>query len=484
MRQSRMVESKVVDRRERVIIGLMFLFFLIVNVTTADRSPTVWGDEVMFADPAINLVRGHGFTSTAWPWQPSDAPFAGNSPLYPLLLTAWLALTGISATAVRSLNYFLMIAAAVMFWKLLRRHSHAGMLWRLLAITVLLAGNGITFSYRTGRYDVLGIVLVLAGTLLWESDTISARIGLLVISGLLPWAGLQLIPMTCVGIAALLVFERPAPFKRAATAIAGMALGSAILVGYFISRATLGLFIASVTDLGGIATPLSAKVRGLPLVFISDPSGTILLLTAILLLVTGTVSDKQERRLTTAGIGLAICLPVFLYFAAKYTVAYTWAATLVLTFVIACSANSVNSRRMRRVAAAGMVAAGIVGLPLRLAVTCAQWNARDYKPVEQFVVRNIEPDDRVLTDFQAYYPAKLRVGELHLPVQIRAMTAAEKARTNVIIAVGDNGRRLAALIGGQFEQTAAYEAPKSSFSDQKWLASPYHLVILRRKSTP
>lgn len=45
-----------------IILGL----FLLINLITVDRFTTVWLDEVMFTDPAINLYFGNGFTSTAW----------------------------------------------------------------------------------------------------------------------------------------------------------------------------------------------------------------------------------------------------------------------------------------------------------------------------------------------------------------------------------------------------------------------------------
>ena len=62
----------------------------------------------MFADPAVNLHFGHGFTSSAW-FQSRDSMFAGNSPLYSLCLYPWIGAFGFDVVAVRGLNYVLIL---------------------------------------------------------------------------------------------------------------------------------------------------------------------------------------------------------------------------------------------------------------------------------------------------------------------------------------------------------------------------------------
>src|SRR5436309_406192 len=69
--------------------ALVFPAFLAVNLATAERSPVIWQDEVMFADPAVNLYFGHGFTTSAW-YQHRDTFFGGNSPLYSMTLYPWI----------------------------------------------------------------------------------------------------------------------------------------------------------------------------------------------------------------------------------------------------------------------------------------------------------------------------------------------------------------------------------------------------------
>ena len=92
-----------------LVLGLIVAsLFLAANLGTSARSPVIWQDEVMFADPAVNLHFGHGFTSSAW-FQSRDSMFAGNSPLYSLCLYPWIGAFGFDVVAVRGLNYVLIL---------------------------------------------------------------------------------------------------------------------------------------------------------------------------------------------------------------------------------------------------------------------------------------------------------------------------------------------------------------------------------------
>src|SRR5258708_31606661 len=82
--------SRKGDRAELCGLLLLLSIFLAVNLATASRYPSVWMDETLYTDPAVNLLFGHGFTSTAWPAQPRDHWWAGNVPLHEFLLYGWM----------------------------------------------------------------------------------------------------------------------------------------------------------------------------------------------------------------------------------------------------------------------------------------------------------------------------------------------------------------------------------------------------------
>jgi len=102
----------------RETIGLFSILgvVLITNISTAELSPTVWMDEVMFTDPAVNLRLFGRFTSSAWPAQSDQDFWSSYPPLHSLLLSAWLWLAPITPTGVRSLNFILIGLSCLALW--------------------------------------------------------------------------------------------------------------------------------------------------------------------------------------------------------------------------------------------------------------------------------------------------------------------------------------------------------------------------------
>ena len=147
-------------RMELVLGSLLLSTFLAANLTTSSRSPVIWQDEVMFTDPAANLHFGQGFTTSAW-FQSRDTLFAGNSPLYSLCLYPWIQVFGFDVVSVRGLNYVLIRAVvAVCLLALNRLGLVRSTVPRLAFLLLVLCGDGVTYSYRSGRYDCLGMLLV------------------------------------------------------------------------------------------------------------------------------------------------------------------------------------------------------------------------------------------------------------------------------------------------------------------------------------
>ncbi|MFM8459575.1 MAG: hypothetical protein ACKOB0_11655, partial [Chthoniobacterales bacterium] len=65
------------------------------------------GDEAAYADPALRWHDGLGFTSIAWEQAPNQL-WASNCPLYALVLSGWLTMTGLdSLWGLRALSVLL-----------------------------------------------------------------------------------------------------------------------------------------------------------------------------------------------------------------------------------------------------------------------------------------------------------------------------------------------------------------------------------------
>jgi hypothetical protein len=150
-------------RESRSAVSALCLIYLAVNLATASRLPLAWQDEVMYNDPGVNLYLGNGFVSNAWPAGAPTPFWANYPPLYPLLLSGWLHLTGFGPTAVRAPGLVLYLAACL---GLLRLVTQAGWLraakWRVLLLVLLFTGFGASWSYRMGRPDSLAALLAVA----------------------------------------------------------------------------------------------------------------------------------------------------------------------------------------------------------------------------------------------------------------------------------------------------------------------------------
>ena len=119
--KSELDEGKPLERKEFLHVLVVHGLFVLVNLLTAARSPTVWLDEIRFKDPAANLVEGHGLTSTAWEFQSAQELWAGNAPLHTWLLVLWIKMFGLTPTAVRAVNFVYIAIAALLLWVGVRR---------------------------------------------------------------------------------------------------------------------------------------------------------------------------------------------------------------------------------------------------------------------------------------------------------------------------------------------------------------------------
>ena len=267
------------SRRMELVLGcLLFSTFLVANLGTSSRSPVIWQDEVMFTDPAANLYFGQGFTSSAW-FQSRDTWFAGNSPLYSLCLYPWIRVFGFDVVAVRALNYVLIVTvAAVCLLALSRLGLVRSPVPRLVFVLLILCGDGVTYSYRSGRYDCLGMLLVSTLFLMLTLAPGQARTaGVFVIAALAPWAGLQLLPyLALLGLLVLLVRGRGA-IADVLTVGLGCLAGLASLAALLLENGVADEFLTSVSILSGSRGSLTGRLATALVAPFTEPSSILLL---------------------------------------------------------------------------------------------------------------------------------------------------------------------------------------------------------------
>lgn len=430
---------------------LVAITFLCVNLLTADRAPVPWQDEVMFADPAINYLRGDGFRSTAW-LQREEESFAANSPLYSLLLIPWLAVTGISPAGTRSLNYLLVTAAAALIILTSRRMTLFRSTPAVALCTLLIfAGHSMSFSYRSGRYDMLAVLLAAGVFCAFTIPSKPVRyIAILCIGAMTPWAGLQLVVFCAVmGLLVLVCFR--GRFRGEVLSLAcGVASGLAGLYLWLTATGGFASFQRSVLALSSAGGAVSKRLSGTIEGAVGELSSQVLLAGMIPLLV-WFVYKKQKAPALILGrtLFLGITVTILVGFTGKAPIYYGWMRYLPLVIGLvtlfehlglqAAAATSgapagaaSAHRALRRVLVAAATVA-MLPFPLRIGHAVRQWDARDPRHVHDFADTHLRPDDTAYASNVAYYATKPRVEKIYLPSYRDMLTPEELGSVDVLL---------------------------------------------------
>jgi hypothetical protein len=423
-------------KREAPILLGLSIVFLAINLITSTRYPAVWVDEIQFADPAVNLVLHGEFSSSAWIVQTSHEFWAGNAPLYTVMLSQWLRLFGVSALAVRSMNYVLMLAVVWLIWFLARRKDWIGQPNLRLALAVLLmTGQGMMFAYRTGRYDVVGMLLFATTAFFWPAapDGRARLFPIAVVAAVMPLAGLQLIPAALLLGVLTLAFQGRIALPAVIATGAGLVVGAGLLYAFYASHGVWRAFRASTSAVGVVGQGIGFKIETLPHSFWYDKS-ELLLLAAAAVLVWGGRHAGLRQSVMLFAITAALLIPASLHMAAKFPIYYSWMVFIPLAIAVFRALGSAAVHPpARRVAWVVIAMAGLAGLPLRLAAVGLNWAFRSQAPISQFVSDNLKPDDVVVADFKAYYPVKLNCKALFALPYLGVMTAPESASVTALL---------------------------------------------------
>ena len=462
----------------------MLAAFTIANLLTATRSPTVWRDEVLYADPGVNLATGRGFTSTAWQFQPSNETFISNMPGHPLLLAGWVKLFGLSPLSVRALDFFLAAAAvALLYAAILRLTKERNALVAALFAAGMMGGYGIAFSYRSARPDMIGLVLLAAILLCATGPSTWFRYAtLLGLGALLPLCGLQLVPYFCAIAVGALIADHKQSLPKVLAVGGGIGLGLAGWVAFLFSNGLWDRFVSAVNGqskaAGGIGDRLRPITQGLTL----DVSSHLVL--AGLLAIAAW--QWRRGRLTSrspAFLGLlsAILIPLGVGFAGNFPVYYSWMKFVPMTFCLVLAlleeARPPGFPRWIRTTAFCCLGLSAIFLPLRVAVTMRQWEMRSYAPVEELVRRTTKPDDIAFCSIEAYYPVKHLARETYVESYLPRLTEPEKTKLTIVILRPQDFALIAPQLGGRWQEIDRYKSGEQHLTATSRL---YDLVALRR----
>jgi len=471
------------------IAVLLSLLFVGLNVVTADRSPRPWVDEVMFADPGFNLASGEGFVTRWWRHQREEHTFVSNSPLYSLMLGGWSRVVGVSIIPVRTLNYLLMLAAvSVLALAVVRAEPRVGSVPIALMTVAMWTGYGMTFSYRSARYDVLGLLLLALAALVLTIPQRRARLVLLLLLGAyLPLAGLHLLPYAAtLGLLVLLLDRR----MLADTIALGMG-AVAGFVGFVSYIYSLGLFDTFKNSVLGLSDHMSSagdRLQNVIDAILLDPS-TLILGAAILILVAlpGNRHLLGWQILATAAFAI-IVIPVVLSIAGKFPVYYSWMKFMPMCIVV-CFAYEKLIRHHVSLAPfiiiVGVVASSY-GLGGRVYLSTMHWESNRSHHIDTFVGALIHSEDRVVATPLAYFAARRVTPIVYSIEYISRMDSTERESISLLLVAPSETSRATRAARGEWELVARFHPPGATSPPEGTSPSHvYHVVhAYRRVPTP
>lgn len=433
-------------------VGILALLagLLVFDLASYNFYPAVWCDEVLYSEPAINLVRHGAYVSGAYEFQPPNTFPVVNCPLYGMTLVPWLACWGTTLLAVRSFNYALVALAAFLLWKASWRFNLVrSARLRLLMPLALHLGYGMSFCYRCCRPDILGMVCLLLLLLSFRLARPRLRgFCLLGLAAATPWIGLQvaLYAWFACAVAYLLftktVFDaagEPASGVRGAATRSpampglpelallslGMALGAASLFLFISLKGMLGWFLPPVLgvmkgtfywhparhSIGRIAADYLHRV----LVNYGADFSTIPPALALWLLILPMRKhlDLGVRKLVFFGLVLVFATPALFEAIGHFAFYYSYLLYAPVLIVILAAWSRLGpphpngaARWCKPALAASLAAAMAVGLPLRLGLVLSCSRLVPRADIQRFIGAYVSPQDTAFSDYLPFFEVK------------------------------------------------------------------------------
>lgn len=421
---------------------LIALGLLALNLATYKLQPVVGDDDVLLSDAGVNLALGHGFTSTAWPAQGPDELYAGNAPLYPLLLAPWVKMFGPSLLALRSFACLCGSLAAVILWWALRRLGWIeSMPGRLSFIVLGFLTWPVAWASRQNRYDILQVLLcsLLLLAYSWRGPRRWRLLVLFVGGALIALAGFQLAIYLVFVSGIFVLWRRREALLDSIVTCSGVFSGVGGVLLWYIHNGVFHGFLGTIEwahRLDG-GTPaekwLTHRTR-----LISESlrdAGMMPLLLIVLIIATASV-PRKTRILGVIAFAITAAIAVGMEAVVHFANYYRWMTLLPLagiSVVMLERSWSLLGRCRRAAIVIVAVVALLVGLPRWFAYSSLAETARQYDDLDALIARNLRSDDVLFAEYPAYTFVKTKGAFAFYPGYLYRITPEERNSIQVLL---------------------------------------------------
>jgi len=427
--------------RESLWLALMLAVYAVLSFVSLRWYP-VFVDEPGYADPAVSLLLGQGFTSGAWYAQGYESFWAGNVPLHQILLFLWMKVFGFSQVAVRSINIPYVIIGVLLFHAAVRR---LGIVkspgWRLAFVGIVLCSHAGSIWVNLGRTDAICVALAGLFAFGLSLGSLRSRNTCLLLTGLAaPWAGIQLaVVLGFVGLL-VLIFLRQRFLKEIFVFAIGGIIGTGALLALYASQGVLDDFLVSVLPHSPIGLSgrkvVPPPVQGLKHRIGGFTDYTLLCLIGGYALACFALFRKREALpWLLAGAAAFVGIPSVLALTGVFPTYYAWFAYIPGTAVLAAilARGYIDCRPAKALFVLALVCACLIGFPRVWFMGFLYRADEANRRAEEFVATVIRPDDAVLVQPIAWYAAKRNAARVFHGFRAPNLKPEEVARLTVVI---------------------------------------------------
>jgi len=385
----------------------------------------VMGDEAAYADPALRWHDGLGFTSIAWE-QASNQLWASNCPLYALVLSGWLTMTGLdSLWGLRALSVLLYFVG-ISLWTIGCRRAgwFQSALQEAGFIGLLLGSLYATAPSQYIRPEALGVAL-LGFALLGQTATGARSRALAAFaSGFLAvLAGFQfVVALGVFGCAWFVVAEEKPWSTLVLYGLGGLAGSIALLVVYS---------WAGVLDVFFHATFGSSGNRMAQWHGWRDPmlwAGSLFLLAGLIF----RLWPAREKRWAVAALLSGPGLAMVFFALSKFPQYYAPLAVIPLCTGVA-AVFPVLSPTLRPSAVVFLAVAGMVGFPLSALMNWNLMPARLHGSLQEWTRETLRGSKSAFVDPSVYFAARGSGAQVYTQFVLNTLSAEEVAGIDAVV---------------------------------------------------